>query len=345
MGALEWAGTEAKGRRPGRPGGAPGPAPVGPRIGSRRPTPRRGGRFTGRRGSPGRGEQGSVAVLVAVALTALLGMAGLAVDGGRLYAERTRLQAAADAAALAGVAALPEDPARARALAAEYLGRNGVDAGMARIEVASGGQRLRVEVESAVPLGLARVLGPETVTVRAGATAAVAAAGGVRGVQPYGVDEQVFEPGRRYVLVLDRPGSPGNFHLLALGGRGADTVRENIRNGYPGWLRVGQSVETEPGRNTGAVAAYRERLAADPYSTYQDFRPDSPRVVIVPVIRGFDETHGRDRVTVTGFAAFFLEEAREDEGQVVGRFVRLWVEGEAGGPPAGAGVRVVRLVE
>ncbi|QIA27136.1 hypothetical protein DYI95_006030 [Thermaerobacter sp. PB12/4term] len=296
-------------------------------------------------GDGSRSQQGGVAVLVAISLAVLLGMAGLAVDGGRLYAERARLQAATDAAALAGAAALPEEPARARDLAEEYLRRNGVDAGGARIQIGPGGRTLRVEAAATVPLGLARVLGPEAVPVRAAATAAVAAARAVRGVQPYGVDEQVFLPGHRYTLVLDRPGSPGNFHLLALGGRGADTVRDNIRHGYPGWVRAGDELETEPGRNTGAVAAYRERLEADPHSTYENFRADSPRVVIVPVIRGFDAATGRDRVTVTGFAAFFLEEAREGEGQVVGRFIRLWVEGEAGGDPEGAGVRVVRLVD
>lgn len=299
--------------------------------------------YDGRRGRGA--DEGTVAVLVAISLVILLGMAGLAIDGGRLYAERTRLQAAADAAALAGAAALPDEPGRARSLAAEYLVRNGVSSDAARIEVDDAGRSLRVEATVTVPLGLARVLGPEAVPVRAAATAAVAAARAVRGVQPYGVDEQVFQPGRRYTLVLDRPGSPGNFHLLALGGRGADTVRDNIRYGYPGWVRIGDEIATEPGRNTGAVTVYRERLEADPYSTYESYRPDSPRVVIVPVIRGFDEAKGRDRVTVTGFAAFFLEEAQENEGQLVGRFVRLWVEGEAGGAPEDAGVRVVRLVD
>lgn len=48
--------------------------------------------------------------LLALALPALIGAAGLAVDGGRMYLADRHLQNAVDAAALAGSMALPEDP-------------------------------------------------------------------------------------------------------------------------------------------------------------------------------------------------------------------------------------------
>ncbi|PZN06442.1 MAG: hypothetical protein DIU69_13275 [Bacillota bacterium] len=274
----------------------------------------------------------------------LLGLAGLVLDGGRLYAERQRLQEAADAAALAAAHDLPEDPGEARRQAYEYVAANGADPGRAEVAVSADGSRVTVRLKATVPMGLARVLGIEDVEVSAEAEAEVAGAVAVSGVQPFGVEEQPLQFGERYTLVLDRPGSPGNFHLLALGGRGAQQVRENILHGYPGWVRIGQEIETEPGHQTGAVTAYRERIEADPFSTHLDFPPDSPRLVIVPVVRGFDEAHGRDTVIVTGFAAFFLEEAREGDGQVVGRFIRYVVEGEAGPVTAETGVRVVRLV-
>ena len=47
------------------------------------------------------GERGAVAVMIVVLLVPLLGFAAIAVDVGALYAERARLQTAADAAALA----------------------------------------------------------------------------------------------------------------------------------------------------------------------------------------------------------------------------------------------------
>ncbi len=48
------------------------------------------------------GERGATAVIVTLLLVPLLGFAAIAVDVGALYAERARLQTAADAAALAG---------------------------------------------------------------------------------------------------------------------------------------------------------------------------------------------------------------------------------------------------
>ena len=61
------------------------------------------------------------------------------------------------------------------------------------------------------------------------------------------------------------------------------------------------------------------------------------RIVIVPVIRGFDKANGRDNVEVVGFAAFFLEGTLREGGKgnsgsssVIGRFLRIVVPGELG---------------
>ncbi len=53
-------------------------------------------------------ERGQALVILAVALLALIAFAGLAIDGGRFYAERRQTQNAADAVALAGARELAE---------------------------------------------------------------------------------------------------------------------------------------------------------------------------------------------------------------------------------------------
>ena len=53
------------------------------------------------RGLPAGDERGAVAVVVALLLVPMLGFAAIAIDVGAVYAERARLQVAADAAALA----------------------------------------------------------------------------------------------------------------------------------------------------------------------------------------------------------------------------------------------------
>ena len=70
------------------------------------------------------GERGSVAVLMALALTVLLGFAALVVDVGLSWAVRAETQTAADAAALAGAARLADGPAGAVAAVRQYLDAN-----------------------------------------------------------------------------------------------------------------------------------------------------------------------------------------------------------------------------
>jgi len=81
----------------------------------------------------GQSDRGAVATLVAILLAGgvLLGMAALAVDVGRLYAEREELQSGADAAAMAVAKLCAEKPANcaggSAAIAAHYADENAKD--------------------------------------------------------------------------------------------------------------------------------------------------------------------------------------------------------------------------
>jgi hypothetical protein len=70
------------------------------------------------------GERGSVAIVVALALTVLLGFAALVVDVGLSWAVRAEAQTAADAAALAGASRLAAGPTAAVAAVRQYLDAN-----------------------------------------------------------------------------------------------------------------------------------------------------------------------------------------------------------------------------
>jgi Putative Flp pilus-assembly TadE/G-like len=78
----------------------------------------------GGRGGRWADEHGQVAIVVALMLVVLLAFAALVVDVGLNWAARTQAQAAADAAALAGVIALPGDPAAAVEDVRYYLNAN-----------------------------------------------------------------------------------------------------------------------------------------------------------------------------------------------------------------------------
>ncbi|MEJ5312093.1 MAG: vWA domain-containing protein [Anaerolineae bacterium] len=82
------------------------------------------------------GERGQSLILVAFAIFALLGFAGLAVDLGLSYVTRVRVRRAADAAALAAATELPlEAAAQVRAL--EYLEANGYPCGL-NVQIVNG---------------------------------------------------------------------------------------------------------------------------------------------------------------------------------------------------------------
>lgn len=73
-------------------------------------------------------QRGAVIIIVALALVVLIGFAGLVLDLGRLYVNRSELQNAADACALAAAAELTCDTSQAGACTTTYL-QSAVDAG------------------------------------------------------------------------------------------------------------------------------------------------------------------------------------------------------------------------
>ena len=115
-------------------------------------------------------EEGFSLVWLALTLTVLLGMAGLAVDLGWLYLNAVRTQAAADAAALAGVVNLPGFPYTADAEAA--VRANGYDPGGAdTLVLEDNGLELYAQLSTDVPLFFMRVLGFRNQTITRDATA------------------------------------------------------------------------------------------------------------------------------------------------------------------------------
>jgi Flp pilus assembly protein TadG len=140
-------------------------------------------------------DRGAVMVLGALALTALVGIGGLAVDVANIYAARTHLQATTDLAALAGaqdINCCSSAPGTARQTAIAYSAASGqynARPGMA-VTVASGYPQLKclstftiscggvdaanaivVQQQTTVPLYLGRIFGPRNVTITATATA------------------------------------------------------------------------------------------------------------------------------------------------------------------------------
>ncbi len=149
--------------------------------------------------------------LVAVSMVVLLGMGSLAVDVGMLYTVRTKLQATADASALAAAQELP-DIANTTSMAIQYAmdnyGSQGAivtapDVVLGRWDKVAGTftpgatprnavnvtARRQTDRGNAVPTFLARILGRDWVDVSASATATGINGAGSRFI----IDEEVFD--------------------------------------------------------------------------------------------------------------------------------------------------------
>ena len=113
--------------------------------------------------------------MVLVVLPVLLGVSGLAIDMGNIYMAHSRLQAAVDAAALAGSLELPYDPDLDQGIVAqaaeEMLSANYPEAEMVGLDSAGEVRSVRVTGEITVPTLLAHALGISSSTVQASAAA------------------------------------------------------------------------------------------------------------------------------------------------------------------------------
>lgn len=119
--------------------------------------------------------RGQALVAVAVALPVLLGMGGLAVDMGRLYAAQARLQAAVDAAALAGSLHLVDDPDLVNGIVSnavtEYLVTNYPEAFVTDISPGPEVRSVCVAAQVDVPMMFMGALGISSRSVSASACA------------------------------------------------------------------------------------------------------------------------------------------------------------------------------
>lgn len=237
-------------------------------------------------------QSGSVLVLVVIAMLAILGIAGLAMDGGHAMLNKTRLQNTVDAAALAGAKELDltGDEARARTAALQAFASNASLAGNHELDEKYSDNTINITVQFSATLDpfVPGTAPPEYVRVRAtnfelpvafagliNTDDKMVAASAVAGPSPTintacniapmmvcgdpaaGAPYWGYSEGEPDVLKMSTNGSevgPGNFQLIRLGDNagGAD-IREAMAGSYDGCATAGETVDTEPGNTVGPV--------------------------------------------------------------------------------------------
>ena len=138
-----------------------------------------------------RKQGGQTLVTVALALLALFAFLALAVDAGHFYAERRRMQNAADAGALAGARSLcAQDGTDPYVEAENYAVENGAWVDKTSVEI-TGGTVTVTAVEESEPF-FAQIVGLSTVDIQAEAAAACGKAVSACGLWPITLDGQTW---------------------------------------------------------------------------------------------------------------------------------------------------------
>jgi hypothetical protein len=238
-------------------------------------------------------QNGAVLILVVVGMVAMLGLIGLALDGGHAMLNKTRLQNSVDSAALSGAKQLDlsGDEAQARAAVILIFAANGAAPGNHEIgdAYADGTIDLQIQFSKTSNPFVPGTIPAEYVRVRAlnfempiwfsqivGATQKIVAATAVAGPSPTinvacniapmmvcgdpdAVEPSIwgYTPGEPDVLKSDKVSTdigPGNFQLIRLdGGQGGAEIREGMAGNYDGCIAPGVPIQTEPGNTVGPV--------------------------------------------------------------------------------------------
>jgi Flp pilus assembly protein TadG len=290
-----------------------------------------------------RAERGQTMGLMAIALTAMVGMTGFVLDVGAWFRADRQLQVVADAAALAGAQLLPRDPGEAIAVATEYGTKNDGPApeSMAVEKDVVTNDTISVSYKDEAPGFFTRVLGIDSVTVRATAKARASTPAGARWVAPIVVSEKhprlrctspgkcdpEFEVETELDLTnLHGPGSgdaAGAFGLINLkagdkGSVGASTLSE--------WLDQGYNEMMEPGTFYSVPSAM---FNSSDFRNALDGKIKTGDELLFPIYRTIVKSGSTAEYTIVGWVGFVVTQVvgGGDDSKVKGYFTEVIWDG------------------
>jgi hypothetical protein len=286
-------------------------------------------------------ERGAIMILVALSMIVLLLSSAFVVDIGMSYVQKSKLQSAVDASALAAAQELP-DVTSALDYADQYINLNGFSPSDIDVSFSNEDKMVTVTGTKSFNYLFAKVIGYNMGTLTAAAAATISTIGGVSGAVPLGLEKQTFVYGESYTLKNGGgSGHTGNYGAIALGDTGASNYVDKLKYGYSNTLTVGQSVDTETGDMKGPTDRGVEfRIDKDPTATFDTVQKGSPRIIIIPVMDTMD-VNGREPVTIVGFAVFFLESSHN--GVITGKFMEMAVRNSTSGSGTNYGAHHLKL--
>jgi predicted outer membrane repeat protein len=228
-----------------------------------------------------RDEAGQALVVTTIFLAAVLGGVAMSLDVGSWYREHRQAQSTADAAALAGAQALPDNPSNAMTLAQNYAADNGGGLSAGDISFASDygtNDTVKVTVRRDAPGFFSKLFGIDAAKVHASAAARSTVPGEAKWAAPIVVNKKhpllsgsgcpCFNVPT--TLPLGKTGAPGAFALVNLdnqstGTIGASTLADWILRGFDRNLPLGDYF-SDPGakwNNSSIQGALQKRFGTE----------------------------------------------------------------------------------
>jgi hypothetical protein len=287
-------------------------------------------------------------------MSVLLASAAAVIDVGSWFREDRDTQRVADAAALAGAQALPENQGTARSLAIEFGGKNGGGVASANVSFSTtvlAGDTINVNVEKPANSFFAKIVGIDSVQVGSTAKARAGVPSEARWAAPIVVDEKhpklhcspmlsCFGPNNPTQLDLKKTG-PGAFRLVNLdgsrGGTSSATLGDWMLRGYEGFMDLGWYY-SDPGAkfdSSHMQAALNARIGDE---------------MLFPI---YDDVKGNGsnlEYEIIGWVGFVMTgyDARGSNGTLDGYFTRVIWEGLLSTTSSAStdfGVRSVALID
>jgi Flp pilus assembly protein TadG len=309
-------------------------------------------------------QKGQATVLTLVFLTVVLGMAALVLDIGSWYRADRAAQSTADAAALAGAQALPDDPSAAVSAALQYANKNGGGVGSGDVTLSTQivpNDTITVHVKRTAPAFFAKLFGFAFAQVGATATARAENVSAVKYVAPIVVHykhpflncTRAANPtcnptfGATTTLTLSDLHQPGGgsgsgaFGLINLnqndstGNIGAGTLANWLANGFDQYMQLGNyySAPSANFNNSQFLASLDSVIGKE---------------VLFPVYRLLTGPGSNAQYDIIGWVGFVIQSynVQGSSSTITGYFTHFIADGiqvQSGGNPD-FGVRKIKLV-
>jgi Putative Flp pilus-assembly TadE/G-like len=288
-------------------------------------------------------DSGQAYVISILFLAVLLAMAAAVLDIGSWYRADRSLQATVDSAALAGAQALPQSTGNASALATQYATKNG--GGTMNVTFKSKvvpNDTITVSGSRQAPGFFSKMLGVNSVTVHASATARVGGLSAAKWVVPIVVDEKhpklqcnpnpcsgATELNYLHLKNNGTPDGSGNFGFINLtgGSSGSSDLGNLIENGWDKYMNLGDydAITGNMFSSTNIGDKLNARIGD---------------VLLFPIYRKISGTGTGAHYEIVGWAAFKLTgmDLQGNNEKLFGEFVGVTWDGIQAESASAAGV-------